>query len=70
MTIQIELVNDNSPRLLLDSPQTNYTTMFEEGQGYLGGPVPVRLSGQLSILDDDIGVNYIDEATVEIYGSE
>ena len=70
VTVQIELVNDNSPRLLLDSPQADYATIFNEGQGYLGGAVPVRLSGELSILDDDTGDNYVDEATVEIYGSK
>ena len=70
VTVQIELVNDNSPRLLLDSPLTDYATIFNEGQSYLGGPVPVRLSGEMSILDDDTGDNYVDEAIVEIYGSK
>lgn len=68
VTINIELVNDNSPVLVLDGAEgtVDYFTIFDEGQDYLGGPQPVRLSNNLTIFDDDVGPQYLNEAIIFI----
>ena len=73
MTIVIELVNDNMPVLLLNgSGSVNYTTQFFEGQNFtgFGGTVPVRLSSDLLILDEDAGPNVLTQVTISLVGGE
>lgn len=61
-------VNDNPPVLLLDgtNSQQDFSTTFAEGQAYLGGAVPVRLSSNLTVQDGDVGPQYLIDARVEI----
>ena len=68
MTIQFVLINDNLPVLLLDGRNelVDYSTVFSEGQDYLGGPQPVMLSDELMILDDDVGPKYLISADIFI----
>ena len=72
VTIHIMLVNDHAPLLLLDgtNQRENYSTVFYEGQDYLGGEVPVRLSSNLSIVDADVGSQYLSWAEVQLVGGE
>lgn len=68
LTVVIELVNDNDPQLFLDGNNLNkdYQINFFEGQDYCGGAVPVRLSANLTIIDEDIGLQSLNSATVNI----
>ena len=70
VTIRILLVNDHAPLLLLDGSnlRENYSTIFYEGQDYLDGVVPVRLSSNLSIVDEDVGPQYLSGAGVQLVG--
>lgn len=68
LTVVIDLVNDNDPQLFLDGSNVvrDYQVNFYEGQDYLGGAVPVRLSDNLTIFDEDVGPQTITSATVNI----
>lgn len=68
LTVIIELVNDNDPQLFLDGSNLlgDYQVVFYEGQDYLGGAVPVRLSDNLTIVDKDVGPQTIASAIVTI----
>ena len=70
VTIHIMLVNDHTPSLLLDGTNQSYFTVFYEGQDYLGGEVPVRLSANLSIVDEDVGSQYLSRTEVQLVGSK
>ena len=72
VTIIIDLVNDNDPQLFLDgsSLTRDYRVNFFEGQEHLGGAVPVHLSDNPMIVDEDAGKQYITAATVTISNSE
>ena len=70
VTIHIMLVNDHTPSLLLDGTNQSYFTVFYEGQDYLGGEVPVRLSANLSIVDGDVGPQYLSRAEIQLVGSK
>ena len=68
MTVEIELVNDNVPVLMLDGIDRviNFSTVLFEGQPYRSDPDRVRLSQVLTILDDDVGEQVLIEANVTI----
>ena len=68
LTVIIELVNDNDPQLFLDGRNLfrDYQVTFYEGQDYLGGAVPVRLSDNLTIFDEDVGPQILTSAIVDI----
>ena len=68
LTVVIELVNDKDPQLFLDGSNLfrDYLVNFYEGQDYRGGAVPVRLSDNLTIFDEDVGPQIITSATVII----
>ena len=70
--IVIDFVNDNDPHLLLDGINgvRDYQVNFLEGQDYLDGAVPVRLSDNLMIVDEDSGPQILSSATVTITDSE
>ena len=70
--VEIEFVNDNDPVLLLDGRNgvIDYQVNFFEGQDYLGGAVPVLLSDNLTIADNDTGPQIFVSATVSIQDSE
>ena len=70
VTISISVVNDNRMLLFLNGPSgRNYMTSFNEPQEYLGGPVPSRLSNNLTITDEDSGAQYLEFATILIQGA-
>lgn len=68
LKVVIELVNDNDPQLFLDGRNLfrDYQVNFYEGQDYLGGAVPARLSDNLTIFDEDVGPQIITSAIVII----
>ena len=68
VTIVIDVINDNVPELFLGGDTVNYTTVFLEGQDYLGGPLPLHLSEGLRITDIDSGENSLVQAQVQITG--
>lgn len=72
VTIEVVLVNDNVPILLLNGTggTVNYNTVFYEGQNYpgFGGTTPVQLSDGLSIRDDDAGPKYLTRVVVQPTG--
>ena len=72
LTIIIQPFNDNAPTLLLDgdNDRRNYETTFYEGQAYLGGATPVRLSANLRITDEDVGDQVLSSASITISDSE
>ena len=68
LVVIIEVVNDHDPQLFLDGSNLlrDYQTDFYEGQDYLGGAIPVPLSANLTIIDGDVGQQYIESASVTI----
>ena len=72
VTIVIDFVNDHDPELLLDGSNlvSNYQVPFFERQDHIDGAVPVRLSDDLTIIDEDAGDQYIISAVVSITDGE
>ena len=72
LTIIIDYVNDNDPLLILDGSRFTpyYHVDFYEGQEYLGGAVPVHLSDNLMIIDEDAGPQSLQSASITIIDSK
>ena len=72
VTILIQFINDNNPTLFLDGRNgaTDYLVDFYEGQDHLGGAVPVSLSQNLLIVDEDAGPQTFSSANITILDSE
>lgn len=72
ITVLIEPVNDHAPMLFLDGDNglRDYQTVFYEGQEYLGGAIPTRLSANLTITDDDVSTQTLETANISIIDSE
>ena len=69
LTVQIELVNDNVPVLMLDGAnmEINYNVTYFERQPYLPtNPTQIALSNGLSIIDADAGESTLVEANITI----
>ena len=67
VTILIQFINDNDPTLFLDGRNgaTDYLVDF-----YEGGAVPVSLSLNLLIVDEDVGPQTFSSANITILDSE
>ena len=72
ITILIQFINDNDPSLFLDgtSGLQDYEVYFFEGQDRLNGAVPVTLSDNLVIADEDAGPQTFVSANIAIINSE
>lgn len=72
VTIEIVLINDNAHTLLLNGTggTTDFATQFLEGQDYVGfpGTIPVRLSDNLMIVDNDVGPKVLTRVEISLIG--
>lgn len=57
VVISIMFINDNDPQLFLNGTNLvrDYQIRFLEGQDYLGGAIPISLSDNLIVVDEDAG---------------
>ncbi len=70
--VQIELVDDNEPMLLLDGAEgeVNFSTTYSERQPYLSNPTVIPLSRDLAIRDLDVGKQFLIGANITILGNQ
>jgi len=70
VTVQIIVVNDNSPELFLSQDVVNITRDYVERQSYIAGQPQILLHNRLFIRDGDVGDRVLTEARVSVVGSK